>query len=99
MGLGLIDGSTTAQAPAPKGEKEETSTNLIGEERKGNIFDFNHQGSTVEVTVAQQLNQGACTHVLYYQACLNFLVLFLSREKVREKVQKQYSAFRRRMSL
>src|SRR5215471_21211460 len=34
-----------------------------------------HQGSTAEVTVALQLNQGVCTDVLYYHPCLNFLWL------------------------
>ena len=44
-----------------------------------------HQGLTVEATVAPQLNQGVCTAVLYPPPCLNFLVLFLSREKVHKQ--------------
>jgi len=45
-----------------------------------------HQGLTVEVTAELQPNQGECTDVLYPHPCLNFLVLFLSREKVRVPV-------------
>jgi hypothetical protein len=45
----------------------------------------NHQNSTVEVTVILKLNQGVCTDVLHYHPCLNFLVLFLSREKAQKK--------------
>ena len=37
-----------------------------------------------EATVVQKLNQGVCTDVLYPHPCLNFLLLFLSREKVKE---------------
>jgi len=44
-----------------------------------------HQGVTVEITVVQKLNQGVCTAVLYPPPCLNFLVLFLPREKVQKK--------------
>ena len=36
-----------------------------------------------EATVVQKLNQGVCTDVLYPHPCLNFLLLFLSREKVK----------------
>jgi len=47
-----------------------------------------------EVTVVQKLNQGVCTDVLYHHPCLNFLLLFLSREKVKEKkVNKMESLF------
>jgi hypothetical protein len=46
-----------------------------------------HQGTNVEATVVQKLNQCECTVVLYYPPCLNFLVLFLSREKVQRKDQ------------
>ncbi len=52
---------------------------------RSNLSIFKNQGTAVEVTVIQQLNQGKCTHVLYPHACLNFLVLFLSREKVHKK--------------
>jgi hypothetical protein len=44
-----------------------------------------HQGIKAEVTVVLQLNQGVCTNVMYYHSCLNFLVLFLSREKVHKR--------------
>ena len=52
---------------------------------RSNLSIFKNQGTAVEVTAIQQLNQGKCTHVLYPHACLNFLVLFLSREKVHKK--------------
>jgi len=42
-----------------------------------------------EATVVQKLNQGMCTDVLYPHPCLNFLLLFLSREKVKRKDKKQ----------
>ncbi len=67
-------------------------TNLTEQEiRLSEEFRFSHQGSTVEVTVAPQLNQGVCTHVLSYHACLNFLVLFLSREKVQRNLVTQWT--------
>ena len=48
-------------------------------------------GTTAENTVVQKFNHGVCTDVLYYHPCLNFLVLFLSREKVhREKYIKDF---------
>src|SRR6266542_1637351 len=52
---------------------------------RSNLSIFKNQGTAVEVTVRQQLNQGECTHVLYLDACLSFLVLFLSKEKVHKK--------------
>ncbi len=52
---------------------------------RSNLSIFKNQGTAVEVTAIQQLNQGKCTHVLYPHVCLNFLVLFLSREKVHKK--------------
>ena len=58
-------------------------TNLTEQEiRLNEEVRISHQGSTVQVTVVLQLNQGVCTDVPYYHPCLNFLVLFLSREKV-----------------
>jgi hypothetical protein len=45
-----------------------------------------HQATNAEITVVQKLNQGVCTAVLYYPPCLNFLVLFLSKEKVQKDV-------------
>jgi len=44
-----------------------------------------HQGLTAEFTVVLLFNQGVCTAVLYSPPCLNFLVLFFSREKVHEE--------------
>jgi len=59
--------------------------NLVEQEvRVDEELRISYQGLTVEFTVVLQLNQGVCTAVLYYPPCLNFLVLFLSREKVQE---------------
>jgi len=48
------------------------------------------QSSTAEKTTGQKLNQGVCTDVLYYHPCLTFLLLFVSRQKVKKKLMKKH---------
>jgi hypothetical protein len=62
---------------------------VLGNYKSGNVTIVQtlcilYQESIAEATVVSLLNQGVCTDVLYPHPCLNFLLLFLSREKVKE---------------
>ncbi len=52
---------------------------------RSNLSIFKNQGTAVEVTVVQQLDQDKRTKCAVYHFVLDFLVLFLSREKVHKK--------------
>jgi hypothetical protein len=48
-------------------------------------FQINHQGSTVEVTVVQGLNQGERKKSAVYLFFLDFLVLFYQEKSINKK--------------
>jgi hypothetical protein len=49
-------------------------------------FEFNHQGSTVEVTAVPQLNQGKRKKSAVYLFFLDFLVLFYQEKSINKFV-------------